>query len=198
MKAKNECYKEVVMKFSKIFVLRLFFVFSLTYAISPFAEDSHLKSGAALHLTGSSEISDSEKSLICMPFEGGHIESAKENGIELFGSFEKYYANLYRIDCANSPTPIYHVIDFKIESGEIGRMLVDLDKLDRSVAAKLLNKPRKGRRKETVLDLLDRTIEGMIADGTNVTMMIRMRSRFVENGAKKFSEMTSEELASYE
>lgn len=89
-------------------LIKLFLLLPLSqiiWATTVYAAEASDKPGATLLLTDNSEISDLDKSKICLPFEGGHIVDARENGIKLFGSFENYYANLHRIECANSPTP---------------------------------------------------------------------------------------------
>lgn len=189
------------MKLFKLFPLLLCLLLSQsTWATSVFAGDDCVNCGMELPLADSSELSDLQKSMICLPYQGGRVESARGTGIELFGSFEKYYGNMHRIDCGNSPTPIYHMVDYQIGSGEFLDLIKDLSKLDKKVVAKLLNKVRKGRRKETVLDLFDRALDKMRSLGhdSNVESLMVLRGMFVDLGAKKRSELTPQELASYE
>jgi hypothetical protein len=188
------------MNLLKVIPFLLFLLSQSAWATSVFAGDDCVKCGMELPLTDNSELSALQKSMICLPYQRGLVESARGTGIELFGSFENYYGNMHRIDCGNSPTPIYHMVDYQIDSGEFNNLIGDLRKLDKKVTARLLNKVRKGRRKETVLDLFDRTLKEMTSLGhhNNVRSLTVLRDRFVDLGAKKRSELTPEELALYE
>lgn len=134
-----------------------------------------------------------------MEFEAGQLNGARNTGIRLYGNVETFYAHMHEIQCPpNAPSPIYSAVNVSLIADGYPQIFKDLAKLSPDVRARLLNRPTTGRRKETILDMLDRRMN--LATGTeNVFRILKnKRDQFAELGAKKLSEMSPEERAVYE
>jgi len=187
------------MNFTKLFILPLLIILAFSIAPTVFAEDDCVSCGNELPVGFERKVSTEETLLICGGFQAGsYVDSARANGIRIFGSVENFYSYMHQMQCPpNSPSPIYAGIYIAATADGYPQMFKDLAKLSPEVRARLLNRPTKGRRKETILDLIDRTIHQ--ADGVEdiKELFQNKRAKFIELGAKKFSEMTPEELAIY-
>ncbi|MDO8826962.1 hypothetical protein [Methylophaga sp.] len=182
----------------RLFVLRLLIVFSFAWATSVFAGDDCVNCGTELSVNFEKKVDPEVMLLICAGFNAGQLDSARNNGIKFYGSVENFYSQMHQIQCpTNAPSPIYDGVDFAPAVDGYTQMFRDLAKLPPEVRARLLNRPTSGRRKETILDLLDRRMKFAAGADNVVTLYQDMRVKFIELGAKKVSEMTPEELAIY-
>lgn len=189
------------MNLIRLFPLLLLFLFSQSaWATSVFAGDDCVKCGHELPVSFEKKVSTEETLLICGGFQAGsYVDSARANGIRIFGSVENFYSQMHQMQCPpNSPSPIYSGIYVAATADGYPQMFRDLAKLSPEVRARLLNRPTSGRRKETILDLVDRSIQQANGMDDIKELYQNKREKFIELGAKKFSDMTSEELAVYE
>lgn len=188
------------MNLIRLFPLVLFLFSQSAWATSVFAGDDCVKCGHELPVSSERKVSTDETLLICGGFQAGsYVDSARANGIRIFGSVENFYSHMHQMQCPpNAPSPIYSGIYVAATADGYPQMFKDLAKLSPEVRARLLNRPTKGRRKETILDLIDRRIQNANGVEDIEDLLKNKREKFTELGAKKFSEMTPEELAVYE
>jgi hypothetical protein len=140
--------------------------------------------------------------VFCNSHKSGRIKGARKYGTKLFGSKEAFYKNYHRIQCPPYyPSPLYHSIEEQAFEDElikeleyIGKILTDKER------AKLLNRPDRGRREATILDMADisyrRTVRDGLKESTKRYELIR--KKLEEMGAKRSSELTPIQLALYE
>jgi len=187
------------MNLIKLFVLFLLPLSQITWVTTVFAADASLQRGTEPSVSFEKEISAGDKKVICLGFQAGQLDTARSNGILIYGDVDTFYSQMHKIQCPpNFPSPIYAGVDFSPAVGGYPQMFRDLAKLTPEVRAQLLNRPTRGRRTETILDLIERRMKFAANSDNVVTLYQKMRAKFVELGAKKFSEMTPEELAVYE
>lgn len=188
------------MNLTKLFILPLRVILAFSIVPTAFAGDDCVSCGNELPVGFERKVSTEETLLICGGFQAGsYVDSARANGIRIFGSVENFYSHMHQMQCPpNSPSPIYSGIYVAATADGYPQMFSDLAKLSPEVRARLLNRPTKGRRKETILDLIDRRMQNANGVEDIKDLLQNKREKFIELGAKKFSEMTPEELAVYE
>lgn len=187
------------MNLIRLFPLVLFLFSQSAWATSVFAGDDCVKCGTGLPGGVENKVEPEVTLLICAGFTAGQLDSVRRDGVRLFGDVDNYYSQMHQMQCPpNAPSPIYAGINIRATADGYDQMFKDLAKLAPEVRARLLNRPTKGRRKETILDLIDRRIQ--LANGVEdiKELLQNKREKFIELGAKKVSEMTPEELAVYE
>lgn len=182
----------------RLFVLRMLVIIPFAWATTVIAAES-VQSGGGISVSIERKVSTDETLLICAGFEAGRLESARTNGIRIYGSVENFYSLMHQMQCPpNSPSPIYSGVNLAAVADGYPQMFRDLAKLSPEVRERLLNRPTTGRRKETILDMLDRRMNISPVRDNAFRILKNKRDRFAELGAKKLSEMTPEELADYE
>lgn len=148
------------------------------------------------------ELSEMDIIVFCNSHISGDIEVARDHGKNVFGSIEAYYKNYHRIQCPPFyPSPLYHSVE---ESPFSEGLIEDLEYigeiLNKEERARLLNRPDKGRRKATILDMAEisyrRTVRDGLEESTKRYEIIRQK--LIELGAKRSDELTPNDLALYE
>jgi hypothetical protein len=186
----------------------IFFIFTYLVLISTslwangtFSDGDCVKCGGE---QGRQEVELSQMDIIifCNSHKSGDIKYARAHGVNIFGSKEAYYKNYHRIQCPPFyPSPLYHSVEEQPYEDElikeleyIGEILTDKER------ARLLNRPDKGRRKATILDMADisyRRTERVGPESAKKKYEL-IRQKLEEIGAKRSDELTPNHLALYE
>jgi len=183
----------------RLLLMRMLVIISFAWATTIIAGDDCVSCGVELPVSFEKKITAGDKQVICLGFQAGQLDTARSNGILIYGDVDTFYSQMHEIQCPpNFPSPIYAGVDFAPAVGGYPQMFRDLAKLSPEVRDKLLNRPTTGRRKETILDLLVRRMQFAAGSDNVVNLYQEKISKFEELGAKRISEMTPEELAIYE
>lgn len=148
------------------------------------------------------EISDLDTLVFCNSHKAGEILFGRDHGVNVFGSIEAYYKNYHRIRCPPYyPSPLYHSVE---EQPYEPQLITELEYigefLNEKERARLLNRPDKGRRKATILDMADisyRRTQRVGPESAKRRYEL-IRKKIEEIGGKRADELTPEELAIYD
>lgn len=130
----------------RLYALRVIVIASFAWATVVFAGDA-VQRGTGIPVDFETKVTTEETLLICAGFEAGQLDSARNNGIRIFGNVENFYSVMHQMQCPpNAPSPIYSGVNLAATADGYPQMFRDLAKLSPEVRARLLNRPTKGRR----------------------------------------------------
>lgn len=183
-------------------VLISFFMFITVpvWAASTFAGNDCVHCGGE---QGSHEVEISEMDTIvfCNSHKTGRISAAREYGAKLFGSREEFFKNYHRIQCPPYyPSPLYHSIEEQAFEYELIKELEYIKEILTEEERKyLLNRPDKGRRKATILDMayISHTIATRAGNEEAAEKYVLIREKLEEMGAKRSDDLGPTQLARY-
>lgn len=137
--------------------------------------------------------------LACSAFMTGRFDIIREEAQKV-GGVAQYYALLKDVSCGRARMPLYYEYIRRLPPAHhTNEMFSQLEQVDAEVIEYILNRPVPGRRQETVIDLLDRHIEVSERTPGHVNTWSReVRRRYVERGAKRYEDLTEEEISRYE
>lgn len=148
------------------------------------------------------EISEMDTIVFCNSHKSGRIREVREYGVNKFGSLDAFYKNLHRVQCPPYyPSPLSHSIEEQPYERELITELENIGKyLTLEERQNLLNRPDGGRRKVTILDMVDIYYKRSDRDDfeEKAGRYEIIRQKLVELGAKRLDEMTPEERARYD
>lgn len=174
-------------------------------ATSMYDGNDCVKCGPELPYTSSElvELSELDIALVCQGHKAQELESVENEAKKIFGSVEEYYENLHRFQCPpNYPSPIYIVVEEAPYLNHLYEVVFNehLPNISEQNRLKLLNRPRTGLRNETILDLVERSLERsrQHGDGPGERVYTRYRDRIIEMGGKRLEDLTPQQLAQYQ
>lgn len=189
------------MKALKLLFILILLSLTNSWASGDFSENDCVHCGGEAHQSDV-EMNDIEKELVCLSHKIGRFDNSIELGVELFGSEKEFYKNYHRIQCPPYyPSPLYHSIENKYYAPRFYRELKHIHEyLSLEERQYLMNRPDKGRRKATLLDIAIITKKMFERGGApdEVPKLQRVIDKLKSMGAKRRSEMTEEELSVYE
>lgn len=133
---------------------------------------------------------------ICQLFTraGGYFPGERI-GADIFGSIENFWENVHRLECPpHYPNPVFIQFERHMSARrETLNLLTRLEGVSEENRLKVLNRPRSGMRRETILDSVERTQRLMRDRQRPNDSFLRIIDRYIERlramGAKRLSEL---------
>lgn len=180
------------MKRIRLFIGSLIFIAAPLWASETLQENDCVQCGGKQE-SQIVEISEMDTIVFCNSHKTGRIRAAREYGAKLFGSIEAFFKNYHRIQCPPYyPSPLYHSIEEQAFEPELEKELNYIDEiLTKEEKERLLNRPDKGRREATVLDMayISHTIATRNDNEGAARRYTIIRQKLEEMGAKRSDDL---------